>query len=74
MEFNINSECTVVLRERGVRAVINRYDQIGGLPPKEFKVGDKYTDKMSEIMRLFGPQCWLGMDPPIVTGKQCIHC
>lgn len=64
--LNINTMCSVVLRERGVKAIREHYAELG-LEPPEVEVGDTFTNPMWEIMNLMGSVCRMGPPPPFDT-------
>jgi hypothetical protein len=67
MEVNINQQCTVVLKKRGIDAIQNHYKKIGLDPPKTYQVGDEYTAPLWDIMNVFGEATYMGPVPPFET-------
>jgi hypothetical protein len=69
LEVNINTKCTVVLKERGVMAINKHYSDRNLKPPKVkvYQVGDEYRGPLWDIMHVFGESCFMGPEPPFET-------
>ena len=67
IEVNINQQCTVVLYERGVKALSDYYENRYCEPPKKYSIGDEYTAGLWEIMHIFGKYTYMGPIPPFET-------
>ena len=67
MDVNLNQNCTVRLRKRGINAIYAHYASVGMVPPKDYQEGEEYTAQLWEIMQIFGGHITLGMDSPFDT-------
>lgn len=72
-KININSECVIILKKRGVDAINNYYKRLEIEPPEEYKVGDKIKKPMWEIMNIFGEYTFMGPETPFETNIEILE-
>ena len=67
MNINVNQECTITLRKRGVECLEKHYEELGLELPKKYSVGDEYKAPLWDIMNIFGDYIYMGPPPPFDT-------
>lgn len=66
VHVNLNDECEVVLRQRGVDAIRKHYAWLGMDPP-ECEVGGVFREQFWWVMMVMGRVISHGSDPPFDT-------